>query len=112
MTVDAEFIDDSLLDICEGIVGFNSDEYAVADGQVDGDGDLSLAHEGHHLVLDGHVADYGRTLDLPDHLLEEVTQVVLLLLARLAVRQLLVEEEQDGHEEVLVGDVDVQEDGQ
>lgn len=112
MAIDAELVYDPLLDVCEGVVGLDPDEDAVADGQVDGDGDLALAHEGHHLVLDGHVADHGRVLDLPDHLLEEVAQVVLLLLAALPVREFLVEQEQHCHQEILIRDVDVQEDCQ
>lgn len=93
MAIDAELIDDSLLDVCEGIVGFHSDEDTVANGQVDGDGDLALAHESHHLVLDWHVPNHRRVLDLPYHLLEEIAQVILLLLTALPVRQFLIEQE-------------------
>ena len=52
---------------------------------------MALAHESHHLVLDRHVPNDGRTLYFTDHFLEEVTQVVLLLLAGLTLVQLFVE---------------------
>lgn len=52
---------------------------------------MALAHESHHLVLDGHVPDGGRTLYFTDHFLEEVAQVVLLLLAGFTLVQLFVE---------------------
>ena len=70
---------------------------------------MPLAHQGHHLILDGHISDDWRVLDLPQHLLEEVAQVVFLLLATLTVVQALVEEIENCHKEVLVRNVDVQE---
>ena len=61
------------------------------------------------MILDGHITDDWRILDFPQHLLEEIAQVVLLLLATLTVVQALVEEIENCHEEILVRNVDVQE---
>lgn len=70
---------------------------------------MPLAHQCHHLILDRHIPDDWRVLDLPQHLLEEIAQVVFLLLATLTVVQALVEEIENCHKEVLVRNIDVQE---
>jgi hypothetical protein len=77
--VDAKLVNDSVFDVCEGVIGLYSDQNGITYGKVDRDGDLSLAHESHQLILDGHVAYGWRVIDSSQHLTEEVSEILFFL---------------------------------
>ena len=69
---------------------------------------MPLAHEGHQLVLDGHVADRRRVVDPSQHFPEQVSEVFFFLLRVLLILETSVGDVETSINEVLVRHVDVQ----
>ncbi len=70
---------------------------------------MSLTHQSHHLVLYWHVPYDRGVLDFSDHLLEQVTQILLFFVAVLFLPQLDKEYVEPCHQKIDVGGKNVQE---
>lgn len=82
-----------MFNICKCIIRLNSNKDAISNRQVDRDGDLTFAHECHHLIFDGHIANHRWSLYFADNLFEEITQIVLFFLRALTLMQFAVKQE-------------------
>ena len=70
MRVYPELFDYFLLDISKSLVGLYFDEDAVSYWEIDWNGDLPSAHQGHHLIFYWHVTDHRRIFGLSKHFFE------------------------------------------